>query len=63
MMHDNAWMTKQQAAEHYGVNVKTIERRIADGTLPAYRVGPHVVRLRAADLEQLAQPIPTVAAR
>lgn len=56
------WLSRQDAADEYGVSVKTIGRRIADGSLPAYRVGGRV-RVKAADLERLARRIPTPAAR
>jgi excisionase family DNA binding protein len=45
-------------AEDYGVSVKTLRRRIAEGTLPAYRVGGQV-RIREDDLHRLARRIPT----
>jgi excisionase family DNA binding protein len=57
------WLSKREAADEYGVSTKTIERRIADGTLPAWRVGGQV-RVKAADLDKLARPIaPTAVAR
>lgn len=37
------------AAEIFGVSVKTLRRRIADGTIRGYRVG----RLIRVDLEEL----------
>jgi excisionase family DNA binding protein len=39
------------AAEQYHVSVKTLRRRIADGTITGYRVG----RLIRVDLDELAQ--------
>lgn len=48
-----------QAAERAGVSPDTIRRRIADGTLPAYRVGPKLIRVDAADVDaRLRRPIP-----
>ena len=47
------------AAELLDVSTKTLRRRIADGTLPAYRVG-RLVKVNPADLDRIAQPIPTV---
>jgi excisionase family DNA binding protein len=44
-------------ADDYGISIKTLRRRIAEGTLPAYRVGGQV-RVRETDLEQLARRIP-----
>lgn len=37
------------AAEQYGVSVKTLRRRIADGTVHGYRLG----RLIRVDLDEL----------
>lgn len=45
------------AAERLGVSVDTIRRRIADGTLPAERIGPRLIRIRIADLDALGTPI------
>ena len=56
------WLSRQEAADEYGVSVKTIGRRIADGSLPAYRVGGRV-RVKGADLDKLARRIPRAAAR
>ena len=52
-------LSLQEAAEQYGMSTKTIRRRIADGTLVAYRVGPRSIRVTVADLEALATRIPT----
>lgn len=42
-----------EAAEQFGVSVKTIRRRIADGTVHGYRVG----RLIRVDLNELQQQL------
>ena len=52
-------LTLKQAAEWYGVSERTLRRRIAEGQLKAYRVGPRSIRVRAEDLEALALPIAT----
>ena len=51
-------LTIAQAAERAGVSTDTIRRRIADGTLPAYRLGPRLIRIDAADLARLIKPVP-----
>ena len=56
------YLSLQTAAELHDVSVKTIRRRIADGTLPAYRVGGQL-RVREADLDALAIRVPTAVAR
>lgn len=50
----------REAARVLGVSVDTIRRRIADGSLPAERIGKHLIRVRRNDVEALAVPIPTV---
>lgn len=52
------WLTTKEAAEHLGVSTKTLYRRIADGTLAAYRLaenGPYKIRLE--DLEKQIKPV------
>ena len=39
-------------------SVSTIDRRIADGSLPAYRFGPKTVRVKLADVDALFAPVP-----
>lgn len=46
------------AAAIAGVSTKFIRRRIADGTLPAYRIrGSKLIRLNLADVQALLQPV------
>lgn len=46
------------AAERAGTSTKFIRRRIADGTLRAYRIrGSKLIRLDAADVDALMQPV------
>jgi excisionase family DNA binding protein len=53
------WKTPQECAAIAGVSVKTIRRRILDGTLPAHRMGPVLLRIDRADLDRLFRPVPT----
>lgn len=46
-----------QTAEHFGVDVKTIRRWIAQGRLSAYRVGPRLIRVDRESIIKLANPI------
>lgn len=50
----------QDAADVLGVSTDTVRRRIADGSLAAYRVGPRLLRVDRAEVEALAKPVPTV---
>lgn len=55
--HD--WLTFQQFIDHWQVSKRTGRNWIAEGRIPAYRIGPHQIRLRRADVEALAERIPT----
>lgn len=49
--------TMQEAAERLGgVSLRTVRRRIADGTIDAYRVG-QLVRVDMSTLDRAARPI------
>ncbi len=49
-----------EAAEQFGISVKTLRRRIADGTVRGYRVG-RLIRVDLNSLfEHLVVEIPTV---
>lgn len=48
-----------EAAVRLSCNPRTIRRRIADGTLTGYRVGPQLIRLDPAEVEALCRPIPS----
>lgn len=45
------------AAEYLGVSEMTIRRRISDGSLPAERMGPKLLRVKWSDLDALLQPV------
>lgn len=47
---DEDYVGVREAAERLHVSTSTIWRWIDQGRLPAYRVGPRHVRLRAADV-------------
>lgn len=49
----------QAAAEAADVSPRTIRRWIAQGLLPAHRVGPRLVKVYASDVNRLVHPIPT----
>ncbi len=46
-----ALIKKPEAADLLGISVRTLEKMIARGSLPAYRVGPKSVRLRREDID------------
>jgi excisionase family DNA binding protein len=51
--HPTRLVPLADAAEHFHVSVKTLRRRIADGTIAGYRVG----RLIRVDLDELTQSL------
>lgn len=48
-----------EAATYADVSTRTVRRWIASGLLPGYRLGPRLVKVDLADLENLARRIPT----
>lgn len=50
------------AADHFGISERTVRRRIADGTITGYRVGPRLIRVDLAQIDAMLRPIPTVSA-
>lgn len=53
------YVSLERAAEITEQSVKTIRRRISDGTIPAYRFGPRQIRIKLEDLEATARRIPS----
>lgn len=52
-------LTIAEAAGRLNVNPRTVRRRIADGTLTGYRLGPTLIRLDPAEVDGLLRRIPT----
>lgn len=53
------YLSLDEAAEVLSLSVKTIRRRIADGTIPAYQCGRRPIRIRLDDLEAALRRIPS----
>lgn len=56
-------LKKPEAANILGVSVRTLEKMIGRGVIPAYKIGPKAVRLRREDLDEYlaghkAAPVP-----
>lgn len=49
-MHEPEYLTAAEAASRLGISLRTVRRRIADGSLPSVRIG-HAVRIPAAALD------------
>ena len=48
----------EQASNYTGLSVKTLRRRISDGTLTGYRAGPKLVRVDLNEVDAMLTPIP-----
>ncbi len=60
MSADSERISLQDAAKILGVSVDTVRRRVADGSLPAERIGTRLLRVRRDNVETLLRPVPTV---
>lgn len=58
-LRDNPYLSLEDAAELTGLSIKTLRRRIAEGRLVGYRLGPRTIRVRLLDLETCARRIPS----
>jgi len=47
------------AADYASCSTRTLRRRISDGSLTGYRMGPRLIRVDLAELDNLLRPIPT----
>ena len=54
-------LTVAEAAERLRVTTRFIRMLIADGTLPAMRLGRRSIRLRREDVDQVLRPMRSVA--
>ena len=53
--------TLSEAAAILRCDVKTVRRRIADGTITGYRMGPRHLRVNLDEVhERLMKPVPTM---
>ena len=53
------YLSLEEAAEVMSLSVKTIRRRIADGTIPASQCGRRPIRIRLDELEAALRRIPS----
>jgi len=50
-------VTRIDAAEFLNVSVRQVDRLIADGSLPAVRIGERSIRIRQSALDALLVPV------
>jgi len=48
-----------KAVEIFPVSKNTLRRRIADGSLTAYRCGPRIIAVDLNEVEAMFKPVPT----
>ncbi len=51
-------LTRADVARIKQVSERTVDRWVAAGILPAYRLGPRLIRFRAEDVANLGRKIP-----
>ncbi len=56
-MSTPTWGTIPEAADRLKVSTKTIRRLIADGELPARRIGARMIRVDLDAIDKLGQPL------
>lgn len=56
---ENEYVTVAEAAAFVGCAEKTIRRRIADGSIPGYRLGPRMIRVRLSEVTAALRPVPS----
>lgn len=54
--HDTTYVTPLELAEYWGTPVKNVYRWIDKGGLPAERIGPRLLRIRADDARRFGKP-------
>ena len=54
---------KEAAESIFFVHPDTVRGAIADGSLPAYRLGARLIRVKKSDLEKLFHLIPSAATK
>lgn len=55
----SVYLTIEEAAEFMSMSCVTIRRHIGEGSIPAYRCGKRLIRIRREDLEAAMTRIPT----
>ena len=46
------WLTRREVAEYLRIHITTVDRLVADGKLPVYRLGDRVVRFCLEEVQE-----------
>ena len=57
--HARRLVSINQAAEYANVHPITVRRWVSASRLPAFRIGPRLLKIDMADLEAMLRPVPT----
>lgn len=57
--HTRHLVSLEHAAHYASCSTKTLRRRISDGSLTGYRMGPRLVRVDLDELDAMLRPIPS----
>lgn len=58
-MSDTEWITRDEAAELVGVNVRTVDKWANDGRITRYRIGGlQWVRFNRSEVLAMMEPVP-----
>ena len=49
------WVKSQDAADHLGVTVRTLQKMQADGRITAHRIGSGIVRYDLAEIDAILE--------
>lgn len=55
------WATQRETADYGGFSLRTVSSLIDMGMLPAYRLGPKMIRIDLNDVDALMVPINSTA--
>lgn len=60
---DRRLVSLDDAAAYAACSTKTLRRRISDGSLTGYRLGPRLLRIDLDELDKMLRPVPSARVR
>ncbi len=61
MSNNGQFISIAETAEQWDTTERFVRACISRGEIPAYRIGARMIRLKRAEVESFARPIPTAA--